>query len=361
VNAQAAYGTPAMLARDDIGSTVDIDQNNYLYVRVTNKGDADATGVNIRLYYSPASTLTDPAVWIPVNGATGQIVTGLTVPFGGTTVTAGVQWNPEVTPGDGGYPPPDPVTHRVHGCFIGVVDHTTNPAPDTSEIHSLDYTSFRNYIKNHNNVTWRNLNIVDVDAGSSPSPSPSPKPALPFKLYGAKNWILPKRMQLDVVAKLPRGAQIQLEVPYKLTRLMGSVPRVIGMKAVDFVKDVFTAKKSLEKDSLKGNEYIEKLKKTYIPLNREGNNLLEKFFVKKGAVHDMNLYVDIPEKFIGQKFRIYVRQLYDGQEIGRVTWLLAPVRRKPGEIAHGKKGKTAAARKGAKKAAVKKAVKKKKR
>jgi hypothetical protein len=38
----------------------------------------------------------------------------------------------------------------------------------------------------------------------------------------------------------------------------------------------------------------------------------------------MQLVVDIPKKLRENAYEIYVRQMYENQEVGRVTWRLTP-------------------------------------
>ena len=41
----------------------------------------------------------------------------------------------------------------------------------------------------------------------------------------------------------------------------------------------------------------------------------------------MRLLVKIPEEMRKQEFEIYARQMYGDEEVGRVTWRLAPPRK----------------------------------
>ncbi len=68
-----------------------------------------------------------------------------------------------------------------------------------------DWTSFLEYVRSNNNVTWRNFNVVDVQAMVA---NPSP---LQFLIAGA-----PERdveMGLEVIAYLPAEARLFLEAP----------------------------------------------------------------------------------------------------------------------------------------------------
>ena len=51
-----------------------------------------------------------------------------------------------------------------HYCFVATVDHQFDPQPDTAV---FTWAEFLDFIRNYNNVTWRNFNVVDlIPAGS---------------------------------------------------------------------------------------------------------------------------------------------------------------------------------------------------
>ena len=58
---------------------------------------------------------------------------------------------------------------------MAVLDHPMDPAPPIPG--PTDWAGFLDMIRNHNNVTWRNFNVVDVDPSADPI-------ALPFLLAG---------------------------------------------------------------------------------------------------------------------------------------------------------------------------------
>ena len=180
-----------------LGYEAEAGQDNYIYVRVRNRGSSDAIGVTATIYWSEVATLVTPAGWHAI-GTTPPV----NVPQGDTLVVVGpLTWPAGQIPATG------------HYCFVGLLHHAHDPAPPIPG--PTDWNGFTGMIRNQNNVTWRNFNVVDE------IPDPDADPAvLPFVIVGAPDRA--REFELQILRNLPRDARVRLEVPLglvaKLTR-----------------------------------------------------------------------------------------------------------------------------------------------
>ena len=137
-NPQQTFGTGSAINNDLLGSTATFGVTNYVYARVFNRGAA-ASAVTVTVYYAPPATLLTPP-WTKIGDAVLP-----NVPAGsGVTVSAAIPWTTVPAPG--------------HYCFIGVVGNALDPAPDPATL--FDWTTYQQYIRQNNNITWRNFNVV---------------------------------------------------------------------------------------------------------------------------------------------------------------------------------------------------------
>src|SRR5690606_6506391 len=81
-------------------------------------------------------------------------------------VSDAITWPAAAIPGPG------------HYCFVGLVGAAGDPAPAPADF--LNFDNFRLFIRQNNNVTWRNFNVVD----SEPDPAIGFVP-MPFLMPGA--------------------------------------------------------------------------------------------------------------------------------------------------------------------------------
>ena len=265
-------------------------QDNYVYVRLKNRGGSNAAGVSVTVYWSPVASLVTPDLWTPIG-----TLPGLAVPTGNTLqVLPALVWPAADIPGPG------------HYCFVGIVDHPADPAPSIPSL--LNFDNFRAVIRNNNGVTWRNFNVVDLGPGAggdqlggggAPVPGASP---LPFILPGAPDraW----RMDIEIERHLPAGAQLVLEGPPALPAILGAPPnwvRVEDRRRTSLIR---------------------------IPPRRLVR--FPKVRLARGARHQCRLWVHIPDARPRQRYHVAVRHTFEGEEVGRVAWLLrvpAPARR----------------------------------
>lgn len=192
---------------NNLGSQVQGGQDNFIYVRMKNRGGTDANGVRAQVFWSPVSTLVTPALWTAI-GTTAPV----DVPLGDTLVVAdALTWPAADVPATG------------HYCFVGILDHLADPAPVLPS--PTDFDGFRAFIRNQNNVTWRNFNVVE--AIEEPMADPSihhflianfPKERRFFDFVIQRRLSREVRVTLDVPAALAKPFVVGLEMDYKLDK-----------------------------------------------------------------------------------------------------------------------------------------------
>ena len=174
-NPQLAYGEGSGTeASMTLGYEASPGRDNYIYTRVRNRGSIDAGPTSVDVYWSEVAMLLTPDMWNYIGTATVPAV-----PAGDIlTVAEEIVWGQGDIPAAG------------HYCFVAIASTANDPAPPLA--HLTDFDNFNAFIRNNNNATWRNFNVV-------PSTGPSADPVvMPFLAVGALDRGL--RMGLEVVA-----------------------------------------------------------------------------------------------------------------------------------------------------------------
>jgi hypothetical protein len=163
---QAAFGAGSGTENDmTLGYEAKAGQDNHVYIRVRNRGGSTANNAGATIYWTPPSTLLTPDLWTLLGSTilppvpTGDLL----------TVSNAITWSSAALPAQG------------HYCFVGILDTPRDPGPAPADF--LDWDNFITFIRNNNNVTWRNFNIVD-----NLPPARTEPPgyvALPFLAAGA--------------------------------------------------------------------------------------------------------------------------------------------------------------------------------
>jgi hypothetical protein len=180
-----------------------------------------------------------------------------------------------------------------HYCFVGLIGNEEDPAPLTADF--LDWDNYRAFIRENNNVTWRNFNVVPA---TSPPPPGYPEDfiVLPFLAPGTPDK--GRVMGLEVVARLARGTRIWLEIPLFLVDSM-------NLWSQDLRID--------EKQNL-----------AWVPVNPQGRRFVgEALFPAKSRMK-LKLLIQLPKEVRNIEGLVFVRQLFEREEVGRVTWNLVP-------------------------------------
>jgi hypothetical protein len=265
-NPQVEFGLTTY-DRADLGHKAEAGQDNYIYVRLQNRGTvtADAT---VTIYWSEVATLVTPDDWHYI----GEVVVPNVAPSD-FKVSDPIVWPAAQIPATG------------HYCLVGIVDTPLDPAPPTPAFD--DFDDFRNFIRNSNNVTWRNFNVVDVD------PDVAEPIELPFLIRGAPKEVLP--MSIEIVKVLPPEAKVDLEVP---ARLVADIPILRG----HFTRlDARLAR---------------------LPIGKSGLRRLHEIKLRRRAKYPSKLVVKLEKRTPAGNYYVAVRQVYKGKEVGRVTWML---------------------------------------
>jgi Subtilase family len=285
---QTAEGDPQMAFGEGsgtensstLGFEAEAGQDNFIYVRVRNRGGTDAANVQATVYWAPPATLVTPNLWTLVGSTTiANVPTGDIL-----TVSDAIVWPAAAIPGTG------------HYCFVALIGNAQDPAPAAADF--LNWANYQLFIRANNNVTWRNFNVVNnvpPSAGEPPNYVP-----LPFIMAGAPDNA--RRMRLEVGSRLPRDAEAVLEMPKEFAQLV----RARGK-------------------SLKG---ARNPRVVHVPVNPCGRTTFVEAAIPAKAQIPMRLLVQVPKNLRKYEFEIFARQLYENEEVGRVTWRLAPSRKR---------------------------------
>lgn len=271
----AAFGQGSGTENDaTLGFEAEAGQTNFIYVRAFNRGSVQATDVDAQIFWSPASTLVTPDLWTPVG-----TVTLPSVPAGDVlTCSEALEWSGAEIPAPG------------HYCFVGILGTANDPAPGPADF--ADFDNFRSFIRNNNNVTWRNFNVVPFDPNN-----PEAQISLPWIMPGAPDRR--RAFALELALKLPRRAEVLLELPLRFLRDFGAQLKLVS---IDEKKDRGIA---------------------HLPSG--GRLIFGPAVVAAKARYEMRLLVRMNSKDYDTRYRVEARQLFNGkEEVGRLTWLFDP-------------------------------------
>ncbi|WP_327085608.1 S8 family serine peptidase [Nonomuraea sp. NBC_01738] len=268
---QAAYGEGSGTELSDtLGFEADFGQDNVIYVRVRNQGSTAAGATTATVFWSPPSTLVAPGLWTLVG-----TVTLPNVPAGEVlTVSGPLVWPAAQIPAPG------------HYCLVAIISTPGDPGPAPADF--LNWANFATFIRANNNVTWRNFNVVDND------PAADSHVALPFLVAGAPD--IARLFEVELLTRLPGDADVLLEVPLRFAR---DFRADLQIERVDEKRDLAIAR-----------------------LAAAGRVRFGPGLIGAGAVNRLRFLVRLND--LGQSGRIVARQLSGDDEVGRVSWVLAP-------------------------------------
>lgn len=272
----ASFGEASGTANNpSLGFEVEAGQDNFIYVRMRNRGVGNAIDVTATVYWSEVATLVTPDMWTEI-GTTNPV----NVPQGDTLVVADpITWDEADIPGEG------------HYCFVGLATHAFDEAPPLPPgPPNFDWDAFRDFVRNHNNVTWRNFNVVDDLADPSADPAP-----MPFLIAGTPKGDIARVFDFEVIQRLPERVEVLLEIPLAV---LGQIrERRWWRYDVD-------RKRGIAQIQLPPRRSIG-LCGVRLPA---GARLRSRFLLRR------------PKKTPLVGHALAIRQLYDGEEVGRVTW-----------------------------------------
>jgi Subtilase family len=274
-NPQATYGAGSGTENNGaLSDDVDTGHDNFIYVRLLDRGGAAATNVSVDLYWSPPSTLVTPSMW----NAIGSVAVP-SVPSGNVlTVSDAITWPAAAIPTVG------------HYCFVAVAGDAQDPKPGLTSFPTFD--EYVTFIENNNNVAWRNFNVV---AGPPSAGSPPGYYRLPFVVPGA--FDTSHTFVLETIARLPADSRAMIEIPGWLADALRPHPCEGKVDA--------------------------KSRAVRIPFSPSGQHRLGTAVLHAKSLADCQLLVKIPEtERKRHAYEVAIRQVYDEVEVGRVTWRL---------------------------------------
>ena len=277
-NPQASFGEGSGTENSDtLGQAVLPSTDHYIYVRVRNRGTCPATGVTATVYFSQVATLVTPATWQPI-GKSAPFV----VPAGDLlTVSPAIVWPAGQIPAPG------------HYCFVAVIDHPYDPEPPP--LAPTDWAGFQSYLRDVNNVAWRNFNVMDPAASAQ---------GAGFWMRGAPDKA--RHFDFEVIQRLPEGLWLSLEAPLALLAdLRGPFTRAFDTDGDD--------------------------QRVRVTLPRERLVCLPAVRLGRDASYPCRFVLSADGRSLRSLLRealgsFAVRQLYEGCEVGRITWVLQPHR-----------------------------------
>ncbi|HEX7182280.1 MAG TPA: S8 family serine peptidase [Thermoanaerobaculia bacterium] len=256
------------------GAAIEAGQPNNLYVRLRNCG-LGLGDVHVQLFASPAATLITSERWIPIGGLT----VSQSIPQGDTLFVAGpIVWQPPspplappwsflavlTQPGEG----PAPLGPPYFDWAAGLP-----PGPPY-----FDWAEYRAFLRRPG-VAWRNTHRV-----SATSPAP-----LSFCIAST-----PERAHVfdfEVIQRLPAGATVTLQVPNALA-----------------------AKLRQRQPWLKGGSGP-------LSLPQRPRTAICGVQLAAGACADATFTVTAGGPPLTTGHSLAVRQLWRGEEVGRITWI----------------------------------------
>jgi hypothetical protein len=256
-----------------LSDNVETGHDNYVYVRVFNRGGTPAANVSVDVYWSPPSTLVTPNLWNKIGTATLA-----SVPVNVLTVSDTIVWPEADIPAPG------------HYCFVAVAGNAADPKPDPTTFTTWD--NYVTYVENNNNVAWRNFDVIQ-----------GPPSAQPPRGFYVRDFLVPgafdtsRRFELEAIGRLPEGSRVFVDVPTWLADALRPHP-------VEVKHDV-------------------RRETARIPLHPSGIQKLGSAILHAKSKATCQVLIQVPEKLRTSHYDFAIRQLYKGKEVGRLTWRIA--------------------------------------
>ncbi len=264
---EATLGSASAQQDDTLGQNVEAGQNNYIYLRIQNRGTQVTSGT-AKVYWTEASTLPTPSSWHPI---------GSPVPIPavnpGEMKIVSLTWAAADIPGEG------------HYCFIGLIESGDDPAPDPSTIHTVD--DYYAFIRESNNATWKNFNVRDLFKNASNK--------MQFQIQGWPRVSIVTDLAIDLT-QLPESMEIKLKI---LKRL--SAPATPEHMAL------------LEESELY----------QHYALQAGQAAALRNIHLNPSDSTKATLEFLVPQDVADGNYRLSAAQIVGGREMGRVTHMLA--------------------------------------
>jgi len=258
---QASLCSGAAINQDNLFDNIEYGQTNYIYARLQNRGYS-ASAANVDIYWAKPSTLPTPGSWKLIG-----TISAPTVNPGEFKASGPLLWS--TVPAVG------------HYCFIAVLGNTQDPKPDLSSISTVD--DFYNYIRQNNNVTWKNFDVYDLFADSYYR--------FDFSIQGWPRISYKSDLEIEF-RQLPSAIKLELVLLKRLARGATSEGMVLTKRTKLYSHFTVNSKK---KAALRG-----------VALKMSDSSL---------ATLGMTVPAGVPDGI----YQISIRQTIGGKEMGRVT------------------------------------------
>ncbi|MFX1476742.1 MAG: S8 family serine peptidase [Promethearchaeota archaeon] len=251
--------------RHDLSDQVEDGQDNYVYLRVQNRG-TDVGSCTATVYFTVPGMLPNPASWENI----GQI----NIPdleSGEFRVIGPIIWSDAQIPRTG------------HFCLISILDSPSDPAPDLNTIHTI--ADFRKMVRDKNNVAWKNITIVDVIPGGTSSFS--------FYMEGPLGKYHQADLQVDLTQFAPKA-----DVLVRMVKRLAATAKLNNMNVT----------------------HESKLYTTLTHLGKMGT--VEGMDFKSNEETKVTIYYTVPKKTPDGAYPIRATLLVDGEQVGSFTEMI---------------------------------------
>ena len=248
----------------NLSQDVEAGQDNYLYLRLQNRGSVSGNTL-VRLYWSDPSSFSSPANWHFIGSLQVNNIAPASVHIAGP-----VTWPAAALPPLG------------HFCLVAELDDPLDPAPDKSLITTGQM--YNKFISRSNNFAWKNINVIDMIPGGAIQQT--------FSVQGP-----PAGGRGDLLfdlKELPREAEVGIRI---LKRLCENA-EMEGLR--------------YERSSTRYN---------YYRLTAGQWNYLNQIQFKSNDLSEVQLYVQMPERISGT-YRLQCCQRFGAEITSRITQVI---------------------------------------
>lgn len=248
--------------RYDLSDDVELGQDNFIYLRVQNRG-RNTDNCSAKVYFTAPGMFANPTNWDLI----GQLNIQNLKP-GEFRVVGPLIWQQAQ------------VSSTGHYCLISILDSTNDPAPNLSTIHTTD--DFVNMVRNKNNVAWKNIDIKDLVPGGFSSFS--------FYMTGPSGTGHKATLEIDI-SDLPANSET-------LTKVV----------------------KRLAKTATLSNLTVDSTTKLYNHLKNTGNvgKLIDMEFGSNER-SQVTIHYKVPSSAAYGSYKVVATLTIDGDEVGKYT------------------------------------------
>ena len=254
----------------NLGENIEFGQDNFIYARMQNRGNVP-DDVTVSLYWTQAAGFLHPSTW----NLLGTLNVNNILP-GEHAVAGPLVWPSAQIPSVG------------HYCMIGVVNSARDPITIPGSFATV--SSYLDFVRNHNNICYRNMEVVNAVPGT-------PLPPYTFLLRGLLEKT--ERFRLEIRHQLPKHAAIEIELAKPLERF----------------------ERMLEVEGKHGP--IKRLApNTQIQMKGMRPLIIDDILLKRNDAVPVKMHIQIPKDTPQGEYLIYADQYLGRTHLGRVNYLV---------------------------------------